>query len=118
MLEDLVIDTNVLMHANNSKEERQEDTIKFLKKLLASDTFICVDEGFDPDEAKNKSKIIGEYYQYLAVGSFGHVKVAFNSKDKMFVSHDVAHFSPEVKKELHKKLDVKVTEAKQAAGLL
>jgi hypothetical protein len=72
MLSDVVLDTNVLMHADNPSEERQGDAIAFLEALLACATAICVDEGFDMEESRNRSLIGGEYLARLTAPSLGY----------------------------------------------
>jgi hypothetical protein len=64
-LDDLVVDTNVLMHVDDPRQDHQEDAIALLQKLSAAATALCVDEGFDMDPAVNTSLIGGEYLQLL-----------------------------------------------------
>lgn len=65
MLVDLVVDTNVLMHADDPRQAHQADALGLLTDLVEGTTVICVDEGFDVDEAKNASLIGGEYFARL-----------------------------------------------------
>ena len=58
---DILIDTNILMHANNTLEPRQEDCIKLIAYLLNSNESICIDEAVDVD----KSLILHEYFDNL-----------------------------------------------------
>ena len=76
MLLDIVVDTNVLMHADNFQEPRQTDARAFLLSLRKSETLLCVDEGFDTDEAKNRSHIGSEYLEHLNFGMLGFAVVA------------------------------------------
>lgn len=71
MLADIVVDTNVLMHADNDAEPRQDEARAFLLSLLESATKLCVDEGFDIEESKNRSHIGSEYLQNLHNGMLG-----------------------------------------------
>lgn len=71
MLGDVVIDTNVLLHAQNPNETRFEDSSNLICKILDENTSLCVDEGFSEDESKNKSKIGHEYLSNLTPGSIG-----------------------------------------------
>ena len=64
-LNDIVIDTNILMHANNSQEPSQADCINLIQNLLSSEVKLCLDEGLDVNEAKNKSRIWHEYMDNL-----------------------------------------------------
>ena len=47
MIDDIVIDTNVLVHAQNPNEKRFVDTTNLIKIILDSNTSLCVDEGFN-----------------------------------------------------------------------
>jgi hypothetical protein len=76
MLADVVIDTNVLMHAQNPAEERCADSRRLLESLLAAATMLCVDEGFADSEAANRSHIGTEYLQTLRAGSLPLVIIA------------------------------------------
>lgn len=71
MLADIVIDTNILLHADNDAEPRQIEARDFLISLLETDTKICVDEGFDIEESNNRSHIGSEYLQNLNSGMLG-----------------------------------------------
>lgn len=71
MLNDIVIDTNVLLHAQNPNEKRFEDSSNFINKMLEEKTSLCVDEGFSENESKNKSIIGCEYLSNLQFGSIG-----------------------------------------------
>jgi hypothetical protein len=65
LLDDVVIDTNVLLHADDPRQPHQADAYALLQELVASGTALCVDEGFDVDESRNASLIGGEYFQRL-----------------------------------------------------
>lgn len=82
MLSDIVIDTNILMHADNKSETRREHCCRFLDALRHSDTRLCLDEGFDPDEARNRSQIYGEYRKHLRPGMLGFALVAHLARSR------------------------------------
>ncbi len=69
MLSDVVIDTNVLLHAQNPNEKRFEDSSNLIRKMLYENTSLCVDQGFSEDESKNESIIGQEYLSNLQFGS-------------------------------------------------
>src|SRR5713226_8398326 len=75
MLEDIVVDTNVLVHAGDSTELYFDPAERFLTTLKNTQTLICVDEGFDINESKNSSYIWHDYLQHLRAGSVGLVLV-------------------------------------------
>jgi len=76
MLVDIVLDTNVLMHADNDKEPRCQMSRDLLTELQDCATHLCVDEGFNLDEAKNRSQIYSEYLGHLRHGTLGFALVA------------------------------------------
>jgi len=65
MLVDIVLDTNVLMHAENSQEARCEQSGNLLQAPKICTTKLCVDEGFDLNESRNRSQIGSEYLKHL-----------------------------------------------------
>jgi len=71
MLDDIVIDTNVLMHAQNPDELRFSDARQLIESMLACTTSLCIDRGFDIHPARNQSKIGAEYLEKLQPGSLG-----------------------------------------------
>lgn len=74
MLTDLVIDTNVFVHAHNQDHQHFADSQALARKLLEPSvrTVIRVDPGFHPDEARNNSRIMSEYFAQLVPGMLGH----------------------------------------------
>ena len=74
-MEDVVIDTNVLLHAGNPNEMYHSSSKQFLIQLLGHTTKLCVDSGFSSDSAKNRSTIGGEYLANLTPGSLGFAVV-------------------------------------------
>jgi hypothetical protein len=77
MLVDIVLDTNVLMHAENSQEARCEQSGNLLQALKICTTKLCVDEGFDLNESRNRSQIGSEYLKHLRPGAVGFELVAY-----------------------------------------
>ena len=73
---DLVVDTNVLVHAQNPSEQRCNDARTLLHRLLNDDTALCVDEGFNPDEALNRSSIGAEYVEHIRAGTLPYTVIA------------------------------------------
>jgi hypothetical protein len=90
-VEEITVDTNVFKHANNKIEPRQAIAAAFISSLLASNSKLCVDEGFDMAPAKNRSLIGGEYLEKLVIGELGYIAVAtLASKGRIsFVSKSV-----------------------------
>lgn len=71
-----MIDTNVLVHANNPEEMRQEQCQSLLGLLLDCETMLAVDEGFNQDPSKNRSHIGQEYIENLRAGMLGYTVVS------------------------------------------
>lgn len=66
MLVDIVIDTNVFMHsADNRQFGFQKPARRLLDLLKKCDTKLCVDPGFHPDPARNRSYIGHEYFEHI-----------------------------------------------------
>lgn len=149
-LVDIVIDTNILLHANNPGYPGQASCIEFLDNIQASTELLCLDEGFHTDEAKNRSLIGSEYLQKLRTpGTRGRLfveamfrsqrckevpvkveqrvlkvinqsirtekardktflRVAVNSVDKVFVSHDSEDFDKARRKFFDKTIGVRI----------
>lgn len=72
MLVDIVLDTNVLVHADNPEEPRREMCCDLLCEMTRCATHLCVDEGFDVNEANNRSVIGSEYLKHLHFGMVGY----------------------------------------------
>lgn len=75
MLSDIVIDANILCHAENHQEIRQADCQMLISLLYQTDTALCVDDGFDLEAANNRSFIGHEYIKHLRAGSLGYAIV-------------------------------------------
>lgn len=69
MLPDIVIDTNVLCHADNPVEPRCAASRSLMSRLLDVPTQLCVDRGFALDRARNRSHICAEYLDMVVPGS-------------------------------------------------
>ena len=98
---DLVVDTNVLVHASNDAEERQADSVQLITYLLGSTELICVDPGFDIDETFNKSYVGYEYLKHLKNGMLGYAFVVQMAQSRRIseVSRQVnAHTSKAINK--------------------
>jgi predicted nucleic acid-binding protein len=147
---DIIIDTNVLVHANNKNEIRQQASIDMIKYLLDSEELLCIDQGFSFNEAQNRSFIGYEYLKHLKIGMLGYIfistiaqrkrikqvaknadaaisrkinkcmsnirdrtylNVAYNSSDKILVTHDYSDFSISKRKYINKEFEIKVFDA-------
>lgn len=75
MLVDIVVDANVLMHAQNPSCGRMQESLEFVSLLKDGTTLLCVDEGFSADEAANRSHIYSEYLRILRAGTVGYMIV-------------------------------------------
>lgn len=141
MPEDIVVDTNVLMHADNPKSGRQASSKDLLSYIDRNQIPICIDEGL---------KIFNEYHEYLASSPIGRsyiakwlsqnnyvllttklspsdsrwigrnisdtldkafLKVAVNSQENDFVSHDFDDFPRRKRRDINDRLGVSVQTA-------
>ena len=75
-LADLVVDTNVLLHAENPEEDCFAAAIDLLEEILGSETRLCVDNRFDLDKGRNRSMIGWEYLNHLRFGSYAFTFLA------------------------------------------
>lgn len=73
---DVVLDTCTLMHANNNECEYQEHSIELINNLLNNSLLVTVDEGFDLNEAVNRSYIGLEYNKHLTQGTLGFALIS------------------------------------------
>lgn len=80
-IDDIVVDTNVLMHASNPQEPRFDAAKNFLERFVQVHTCLCVDEGFDIDESRNRSLIGGEYLDRLSPGTIGYAVISMLALD-------------------------------------
>ncbi|MCL1928989.1 MAG: hypothetical protein FWG07_09410 [Treponema sp.] len=68
-MNDIVIDTNVLLHSNNRNDVHYHSANETLKLVLHNDLFLCVDDIFDIDKTKNTSIIGHEYNTHVIPGT-------------------------------------------------
>lgn len=65
----IVIDTNVLEHADNGQEERRLSSIKLIDHLRnTKEIVLYVDQSLDI----NNSYVLSEYFERLKPGMYGH----------------------------------------------
>jgi hypothetical protein len=156
VLVDVTVDTNVFLHSANEGEQRCEASREFLRGLLGGTACLCIDEGFDLEESRNRSIIGSEYLTNLRfvdpafaiiveLGKRGRIivlkkatdpathrkilqlisnkidrvflKVSFNSRSQVFVSHDFTDFPEEKRARIRQELGVIAVEASEADGL-
>lgn len=91
MLDDVVVDTNVLLHAEDERQPFREDSQGLLADLVDGKARLCIDDGFDVDPAKNRSLIGGEYHDRVSPScpSFGVLAELFRSGGVTFVPRGV-----------------------------
>ncbi len=76
MLKDMVIDTNVFLHACNPGVTYYQEAGNLMTALLRVSTILRVDEGFDKDEARNQSIIMSEYLTHFHIGMLAYAIVS------------------------------------------
>jgi hypothetical protein len=72
-MNDIVIDTNVLLHTSNTENNYCKSANETLNLVLQKDLSLCVDDVFDVIEAKNTSVIGSEYHGKIVPGTFAYV---------------------------------------------
>jgi hypothetical protein len=82
MIDDIVVDTNVFVHAHNRGEPRQAEACEFLRHLWNCNTKLCIDEGFNSKESQNRSQIYSEYIRHLKPGMLGFALVGYLAASK------------------------------------
>ena len=70
-LEDIVVDTNIWMHASNPDVDTFIDALEFVLSLKRSPTLLCFDTGASINEAENRSKILSEYRAHIGDSGVG-----------------------------------------------
>ena len=76
MLRDIVVDTNVFVHASNPGVTYYSEAKHLVAALEGSPTSLCVDEGFDVEPTRNRSLIGQEYLLYLHNGMIAFALVS------------------------------------------
>jgi hypothetical protein len=64
-MNDIVIDTNVLVHTGNVNNHYNKSAIKTMETVRRLDLYLCVDDVFNIDETKNTSVIGLEYIKHI-----------------------------------------------------
>jgi predicted nucleic acid-binding protein len=75
VLDDVVIDTNVLMHAQNPTQDLFSDAVELVEAMRNCNTILRVDPGFRDDDT-NTSRIGHEYRERLVPGSAAYAVVS------------------------------------------
>ena len=72
MVSEIVVDTNIFVHANRPDQETSRlfsEALEFVLLLEQNSVCLCVDEGFSLAESENGSRIGYEYLEYIRYGS-------------------------------------------------
>jgi hypothetical protein len=100
MLGDLVVDTNVFEHASNPGVSYCAEARRLLTALQRASTVLRVDEGFDPNPARNRSLIMGEYFERLKIGMLAFALVSTWASTRRIVPVS-SHVAPEVRRQIN-----------------
>jgi len=76
MLTDIVVDTNVFVHASNPVVTYCAEAKILLTALKNGTTLLCIDEGYNEDPARNQSLIGGEYQENIKPIMLAHAIIA------------------------------------------
>lgn len=99
-LYDIVVDTNVLMHASDRKEAKQQDSIDLLNYLTNSTEFLCIDKGFTWDDS-NSSLIGAEYRKHIKNGMLAYAFLAKIFSTKRHKEIDLSVLPPAIAKKVN-----------------
>jgi len=88
---DVVIDTNVLVHANNPELDKFESATKFVKAILDSAVLICLDSGASASEAESASRILSEYWSHVRGRGLGSILLEAMLSRKLWTSVDISN---------------------------
>lgn len=78
MLSDIVIDTNVLVHAGNPNDKFFADSMCLIVKMIDNSVPICIDDNI------GESLIVHEYLDNLHHGSLGRILIENASQNLRF----------------------------------
>ena len=102
MLVDIVIDTNVLGHAQNPSEPRFAASVAFLQALLESSTDICLD-GIFAFGGANRSLMGQEYIDNIGFGSVSYVALT-----RLLESGRIRAISVKVKQDIKRYIETEI----------
>lgn len=106
---EIVVDTNVFMHASNTICEYSSSAVDLMAQLIESKVLLCVDDIFDSNEALNTSHIASEYFRFLVPGSIGHttlLAIISNGRVKSYCKKDFTSQKRRITKMIRDKTDV------------
>jgi hypothetical protein len=86
MLSDIVVDTNVWVHAQLPSEARFESSVLFVTALRDAETVVCIDPEFDFTGAANTSLMGDEYIKHVRATGAGYAVLQFLFANARFVS--------------------------------
>ena len=102
-MNDIVIDTNVLLHTSNTKNKYYQSANKTLNLVLKKDLFLCVDDVFNIIESRNTSVIGSEYHSKIRSGTFAYAFLIDRLSKEKYVIIEKKKFN-NIKKELIKNI--------------
>lgn len=107
-IRDVVVDTNVFVHANDSNQRYNSSAAAFLRNLQDSRCLLCVDEILDLSGSGNKSFIGQEYIDHIRFGSFSYIvlySIIQNNLIKSIPRKEIAKHKQKVCKWIRNKTD-------------
>ena len=105
VMANLVVDTNVFVHSSNPNNAYFSRSIELIDRIKSSDCVLCLDEGFDSEEASNRSRIWGEYLQFIPEASLARELLSH-----LLITNRVEDFSVKVTQNLHNEIKKKVSD--------
>lgn len=83
-MNDIVIDTCTLVHADNPDSDYFEHSVEFINRMLKNSILCTVDDGFDMDNLTHSSYIALEYIKHLKPSSPGYYLIAHIAQNLRF----------------------------------
>lgn len=104
-MSNVVIDTNVFVHSCNPNNSYFEGSVDLIRRIRDSDCIICVDEGLDYVEAKNRSRIWSEYLAHIPSMSLAKEFLA-----ELLINERVIDVTPSVPQNILRRINRSVTD--------
>ena len=113
MFDDIVIDTNVLMHASNVSSGRSAEALDLLKILLSAKTVLCVDIDLNIEvQVQDSSLILQEYKEVLDGMSLGALFISQLASDGR-----IKHVSRRVPADINKWISQRISNSRDRTFL-
>lgn len=125
MLADVVIDTNVLMHASDPRQDHQEACLEVIARMGRCSTLLCVDEGTNPNRplegfmSRKVSRSLAKQLERIRnKRDRKFVAVALNSDENVLASQDFLDFPIATRTRIWREMAVAIIDAQECSTRL